>query len=243
MSRTGASNSGSKPPRWTRTRVAAAVAALAIDAGLTWALIEGLRAHWLRSADAPAMTVTEIETSPPSPPPPPPPPPTPVPKPRGAATPPAARAPRAEPSPKVALASPTHAASVAGAAVVGVAAGAGSGAGGSGMGSGAGGGGGGGGGGSGGGLAVPAQRIGGALSDRDYPRDAGRAGGTVEIGFTVRTDGRVDGCRVLGSSGSARLDGLTCALVTERFRYRPARDASGQPVASSLRTAFTWGTR
>lgn len=241
MSRTSASSSGSKTPRWTRTRVAAAVAALAIDAGLTWVLIEGLRAHWLRSADAPAMTVTEIEASPPPPPPPPPPIPTPVPQPRGAAAPPAARAPRAEPSPKVALASPTPAASVAGAAVVDVGAGGGSGAGGSGMGTGAGVGGGGGG--SGGGLAVPAQRIGGALSDRDYPRDAGRAGGTVGIGFTVRTDGRVDGCRVLGSSGSARLDGLTCALVTERFRYRPARDASGQPVASSLRTAFTWGTR
>jgi len=135
----------------------------------------------------------------------------------------------------VALASPTAAASTAGAA----ASGAGPGAGGSGNGTWAGSGGNGGG----GGAAVPAQRVAGALSDRDYPRDAGRAGGTVGIAFTVRSDGRVDGCRVLGSSGSARLDGLTCSLVTQRFRYRPARDASGQAVDSTLRTAFTWGTR
>jgi len=178
------------------------------------------------------MTVTEIEVTPePSPTPPP----KPVPKPAGAAAPTAAKAPRAEPSPKVTLASPTAAASTAGAA----ASGAGPGAGGSGNGTGAGSGGNGGG----GGPAVPAQRVGGALSDRDYPRDAGRAGGTVGIAFTVRSDGRVDGCRVLGSSGSARLDGLTCSLVTQRFRYRPARDAGGQAVDSTLRTAFTWGTR
>jgi len=226
-----ASKSGGRR-RWTPVRLAAMAAALAIDAGLAWVLINGLRAHWLGSPAEPAMTVTEIEVTPePSPTPPP----KPIPKPAGAAAPPAAKAPRAEPSPKVTLASPTAAASTAGAS----ASGAGPGAGGSGNGTGAGSGGNGGG----GGPAVPAQRVAGALSDRDYPRDAGRAGGTVGIAFTVRSDGRVDGCRVLGSSGSARLDGLTCSLVTQRFRYRPARDASGQAVDSTLRTAFTWGTR
>lgn len=226
------SRSERKPRKWTRTRVVAVVAALAIDAGLGWVLIDGLRAHWLKPAAAPAMTVTEIEVTrslAPEPPP------RPVPKPAGAAAPSAAKAPRAEPSPKLDLFSPTPAASAAGAASFG----AWSGAGGSGKGTGAGSGGNG----SGGGLVSPAQRVAGALSDRDYPRDAGRAGGTVGIAFTVRADGRVDGCRVLGSSGSARLDGLTCSLVTERFRYRPARDATGQPVDSTLRTAFTWGTR
>jgi len=227
-----ASRSEGKRRKWTAARVVAVVAALAIDAGIGWVLIDGLRAHWLKPAAEPAMTVTEIEVTPP---PTPEPPPRPVPKPAGAAAPPAARAPRAEPSPKVPLASPTPAASAAGAASFG----AGAGAGGSGNGSGAGSGGNG----SGGGLVSPAQRVAGALSDRDYPRDAGRAGGTVGIAFTVRADGRVEGCRVLGSSGSARLDGLTCSLVTERFRYRPARDASGQAVDSTLRTAFTWGTR
>jgi protein TonB len=89
------------------------------------------------------------------------------------------------------------------------------------------------------------MRIAGALSDRDYPREAAavNAGGTVAVSFRVRADGGVDSCRVLGSSGYAQLDGLTCALVERRFRYRPARNMAGEPIATTLRTTFTWGTR
>jgi protein TonB len=65
----------------------------------------------------------------------------------------------------------------------------------------------------------------------------------VGIGFRVRTDGRVDRCTVVRSSGYALLDDLTCRLVTARYRFRPATDASGAAVESSLQTSFTWGTR
>jgi len=210
--------------KWTAAKLAAMAAALAVELTLGWVLIDGLRAHWRKPAPEPAMTVTEIEMTPS---PPPSPPPRAAPSPAGAAVPPTARAPRTEPSSKVTLASPTSAASAGGAAQAGAGSGA-MGAGGTG---------------DGGGLAIPARRVAGALSDRDYPRDAGRAGGTVGIAFTVRSDGRVGDCRVLGSSGSPRLDGLTCDLVTARFRYHPAEDAAGHPVESTLRTAFTWGTR
>jgi protein TonB len=96
--------------------------------------------------------------------------------------------------------------------------------------------------GTGGGLAAAPQRIAGALRDRDYPRGGG-ASGTVAISFRVRTDGRVDSCRVIGSSGTEELDELTCDLVEARFRYRPARDTAGNPVDYVLRTSFTWGFR
>lgn len=221
--------------KWTPARIGAVAAALVIEGSLGWLLIDGLRARWLKAPETPVLTVTDIEAPPPSPPPSPRPPPKAVPREAGAAAPPAARAPRVESSPRLALASPTPAATAAGNGP----AGSGSGAGGSGTGTGAGMGGAG----SGSGLAAPAQRVAGALSDRDYPRDAGRASGTVGVAFTVRSDGRVDGCRVLGSSGSGRLDGLTCSLVEQRFRYRPALGPDGRPVDSTVRTAFTWGTR
>lgn len=106
-------------------------------------------------------------------------------------------------------------------------------------------GGGAGGGGTGGGVGSPAVRIAGALRDSDYPREAEAAGlaGTVGISFRVRSDGRVDRCTVERSSGHRLIDDLTCRLLTQRYRFRPATDTAGNPVESTLRTSFTWGTR
>ena len=108
-------------------------------------------------------------------------------------------------------------------------AGAGSGAGGVGAGRGSGGSGSG----TGGGLAAPARLLRGAISARDYPRAArrARAEGIVVTAFTVGTDGRVRGCAVSRSSGHPELDAVTCRLIEQRFRYRPASDADGRPVA------------
>jgi len=114
-----------------------------------------------------------------------------------------------------------------------------------GTGAGAGGEGSGNGSGSGSGRISPAVRIEGALGDADYPREARnqRAEGTVVIGFRVRTDGRVDQCQVISSSGHSVLDRLTCRLVTERFRFHPAMRADGTPIPMALETSFTWGMR
>jgi len=213
-------------------KVAAALAALAIEAAIIWAFVSGLATRWVKAVvPASLQVVTELPPqSIPTPPP------RNVPRPAGG-TAPAGKKAELEPvpAPSVALAAPSPAPTASGNA----AAASGSGAGGSGTGSGAGTGGGGGG----SGIAAGPQRIAGALSDRDYPRDAGRASGTVAIAFRVRADGRVDQCRVLASSGAARLDALTCTLVEQRFRYRPARDAAGLPTDSGLRTTFTYGTR
>jgi protein TonB len=53
----------------------------------------------------------------------------------------------------------------------------------------------------------------------------------------------VDQCRVIGSSGFAVIDEATCRLIEQRFRFRPALDASGKPIAWTVRTDYTWAPR
>jgi protein TonB len=87
--------------------------------------------------------------------------------------------------------------------------------------------------------------IAGALTDADY-RHSGLprgAAGTVVIGFRVRSDGGVDQCRVVRSSGYQAIDEATCRLVEQRFRFRPATDGAGRPVDFMVNTDFTWRPR
>lgn len=114
--------------------------------------------------------------------------------------------------------------------------GAGSGAGGRGNGTGAGGSGSGTGGGS------KAVWQSGTIRDRDYPAAASRArvGGEVEVRFTIQPTGRVTGCRVSRSSGDAALDTVTCRLIEERFRFKPATNAAGDAVASAYGWRQNW---
>ncbi|WP_428629517.1 energy transducer TonB [Sphingopyxis sp.] len=114
--------------------------------------------------------------------------------------------------------------------------GAGSGAGGRGDGTGAGGSG------SGSGGRLKAVWQSGTIRDRDYPSAASRAktGGEVEVRFTIQPTGRVVGCRVSRSSGDAALDATTCRLIEERFRFKPATNAAGDPVASVYGWRQNW---
>lgn len=94
----------------------------------------------------------------------------------------------------------------------------------------------------GGGGGRRAQQVRGELRNSDYPRTALRMGieGTVTIRYTVLTDGRVTGCTILETSGSAELDGTTCRLVERRFEYRPALDATGQPIPQTMVRTYDW---
>ncbi|HEY5723128.1 MAG TPA: TonB family protein [Allosphingosinicella sp.] len=96
--------------------------------------------------------------------------------------------------------------------------------------------------GSGGGRGAKARLIRGRIVDSDYPRSASRAraGGTVTVAFTVRTDGHASGCRVVKSSGNAELDSTTCELIEQRFRYEPARSADGKAVSSVIGWRQRW---
>ncbi len=85
----------------------------------------------------------------------------------------------------------------------------------------------------------------GEISNRDYPKGALRAGasGTVRTRFVVGINGRVSGCVVTASSGNAELDATTCRLITQRFRFAPARDGTGRPVADEAEGEQHWSTR
>jgi periplasmic protein TonB len=150
--------------------------------------------------------------------------------------------PDAAPKPKVMIAkAPAPKAASTGAANDSGAsnAGAGTGAGGQGSGSGSGTGGTG----QGGGLVRKAEKIAGEInSARDYPkatRDL-RIDGAVTIYMTVGTDGRARNCRVQQASRDAEADAITCRLAEQRFRFKPATDAAGNPVESTYGWRQKW---
>jgi len=82
----------------------------------------------------------------------------------------------------------------------------------------------------------------GTIRDRDYPREASRAkaGGEVEVRFTIQPSGRVTGCRVTRTSGDASLDEITCRLIEERFRFKPATDSAGGAISSQYGWRQSW---
>jgi protein TonB len=98
------------------------------------------------------------------------------------------------------------------------------------------------GGGGGGGRGIPAEWLRGAITPRDYPPTLveRRVEGTVHLRFVVARNGRVRDCRVTRSSGAPLLDATTCRLITQRFRYRPARDGAGQPVEEVILGDHAW---
>jgi len=110
------------------------------------------------------------------------------------------------------------------------------------IGSGAGGGTGGTGYGAGQGGGTDLELISGDITRRDYPKHLGNAGigGTDSVSFTVQVNGRVTGCRVTRSSGVPELDALTCVLITQRFRFRPATDRYGRPVSETIDWDQDW---
>lgn len=89
-------------------------------------------------------------------------------------------------------------------------------------------------------VAERATQRGGSISDEDYPSSSIRneEQGTAVATFTVGTDGRVVACNASGAS--ATLDAETCKLIMRRFRFRPAKDASGQPIEETRSQRVTW---
>ena len=94
----------------------------------------------------------------------------------------------------------------------------------------------------GGGGGRPAARVRGGFTARDYARIAGPLvlQGTVDVRYTIQADGHVTDCTVTRSSGHLRLDRATCEIIEDRFRYRPAQDDAGRPIASTKKTSFSW---
>jgi protein TonB len=221
--------------RVDRGRTVSAAAVVALHAAALWLLLRG---NGAAPGNPPGTGLVAFDVPTPTP--------TPAPAPvtllrraaPAAARPAAPPAARAEPTPvtapppviappltvAAALAPGTDAAPAAGAAASGT----GSGTGGGGSGDGAGG--------------TPARWRSGAIRNRDYPAAERKAQvqGSVTVRFMVGPDGRARACTVARSSGSAALDATTCSLIEERFRYEPARDAAGRPVAEERGWQQRW---
>ena len=226
-----------------RDKGGAIAAALAIHAGLAFALL-----HLSGTIDAPtperALEVFDLtDIKPPPPPPPPPPQQAQQPKPKdkeggspanikSEATPVVAPKPRIElpVTPPIAVTETPRegAAPPLGAAAVRVR---GWGAGGTGTGTGRVSGGGAGGG---GGEATRPTIIRGIVG-RDYPPQIQRRwprGGAIFLRLRIEPNGRPSQCDVMRSYGDPVADQWTCSLIMERGIFRPATNARGQPIAA-----------
>ncbi len=92
------------------------------------------------------------------------------------------------------------------------------------------------------GRAARAELVSGSIDDGDYPPEAAKAGasGTTSVTFDIGVDGRAHDCGIGTSSGSVALDNKSCALITERFVYKPARGADGAPTRETRSQRITW---
>jgi TonB family protein len=88
----------------------------------------------------------------------------------------------------------------------------------------------------------PAKQISGSISWEDYPNESASNDetGTVVTRFTVTPEGGVINCGVVVTSGHRRLDGHTCGLISQRFRYQPALGKDDRPVATIVVRTVTW---
>lgn len=100
------------------------------------------------------------------------------------------------------------------------------------------------GGGTGGVAATKPVHISGNInSARDYPIPPGgretRFGTRVVVKVIVGIDGRARNCSIYRASPDPEADRITCQLVVERLRFKPAQDANGNPVPAP----FYWQQR
>lgn len=62
----------------------------------------------------------------------------------------------------------------------------------------------------------------------------------VTVSVELDAQGRVQQCRVTGSSGVKELDELSCRAVRENGHYEPVLDEDGKPVPASIIHTLTW---
>jgi len=88
---------------------------------------------------------------------------------------------------------------------------------------------------------IPDVRV--LVSYEDFPAylvQQGELWRTVYTRTTVRDDGSVINCAAEVSSGDAKLDAYTCALIVKRAKFAPAKWIDGAPVYSVLRFPVSW---
>ena len=85
-------------------------------------------------------------------------------------------------------------------------------------------------------------RLHGRLRDEDFPLGLVTAVAPAKalLRYTVGLDGRVRNCRALEHTRATELEETACALIVKRFRFRPARDASGREVEADIVETHQW---
>lgn len=93
-----------------------------------------------------------------------------------------------------------------------------------------------------GGHPVPTGNPGLWVTTNDYPPAALRENreGTVGFTLTIGPDGRVSACHVNFTSGSPDLDATACALITQRARFNPGRNAKGIAQTGRYSNRVRW---
>ena len=79
-------------------------------------------------------------------------------------------------------------------------------------------------------------------STKDYPSDLIRAevGGEVSFKLDVSAEGLPTSCLVIVSSKIEQLDKVTCKIMIQRAKFKPARTAEGSPAASHYINRVRW---
>lgn len=86
-----------------------------------------------------------------------------------------------------------------------------------------------------------ARQIRGRFRNSDFPASA-RSAGRIRIGvrYAVDPTGAVGECEIIDTSGYPEVDAMTCRIIVERYRFRPARDEQGVPVTKVMEEDYTW---
>ncbi len=64
--------------------------------------------------------------------------------------------------------------------------------------------------------------------------------GVARFRLDVGANGKVRDCAITTSSGHAELDDATCALISRRAQFEPAKDATGTKVAGTYSSSVRW---
>lgn len=95
-----------------------------------------------------------------------------------------------------------------------------------------------------GGAFSRARQTGGRFRNSDFP-DWLRGVGRVKIGvrYAIGPSGQVDQCEIIEKSGYPEVDAMTCRIIMERYRFRPARDPDGYAVTEVREEDYRWRVR
>ncbi|WP_150290669.1 energy transducer TonB [Sphingobium estronivorans] len=89
-----------------------------------------------------------------------------------------------------------------------------------------------------------ARQTGGRFRNSDFP-DWLRGVGSVKIGvrYAIGPSGHVDRCEIIENSGYPEVDAMTCRIIIDRYRFRPAKDPDGYAVTEVREEDYRWRVR